>query len=87
MVKAERIIRYTQIAPEAALDNEIEKPPPSWPSDGKITFDHVSFAYDTETPIILKNIYCDIQAKEKVTICKTVYHVCCNLLTLKVLNF
>ena len=67
MVRAERVVRYTEIPPEADLDNPKDKPPTSWPAKGQITFDHVSFAYDTSTPLVLRNIYCDIQPAEKVS--------------------
>ena len=66
MIKAERVIRYTKLEPEAALENEVTKPPADWPSQGRIVFDHVSFAYSDDTKIVLKNIFCDIQPREKV---------------------
>ena len=66
MVKAERVIRYSRLKPEAELKNEATKPPVAWPQEGRIVFDHVSFAYGEESPLVLKNIFCDIQPKEKV---------------------
>jgi ABC-type multidrug transport system fused ATPase/permease subunit len=68
MTKAERVIRYTKLEPEADLENEATKPIVPWPSEGRIVFDHVSFAYSDDTKVVLKNIFCDIQAREKVLI-------------------
>ena len=69
MVKAERVIRYSKLKPEAELENEATKPPSTWPHEGRIVFDHVSFAYADDSPLVLKNIFCDIKPSEKVRVC------------------
>lgn len=67
MVKAERVIRYTKLPPEA--DQESKNPPhPSWPEDGDIVFDNVSFTYHADGPLVLKDINCRVKAGEKVPI-------------------
>jgi ABC-type multidrug transport system fused ATPase/permease subunit len=66
MTKAERVMRYTKIEPEAAIENEATKPPADWPSKGRIVFDHVTFAYSSDSPAVLKDVSCDIRPGEKV---------------------
>lgn len=67
MVSTERVLRYTKIQPEAALETaEEHKPPPQWPSGGQLTFDNVSFSYKNNGVNVLKNVSFDISSGEKV---------------------
>ena len=66
MVGTERVLEYTKLPPEAELINPDVRPPPNWPSAGRIEFKDVSYRYSGDTPIILKNLSITVQAGEKV---------------------
>ncbi|XP_038063976.1 multidrug resistance-associated protein 4-like [Patiria miniata] len=68
MTSVERTIEYTKLKPEAPLTNPKKKPQPTWPQFGALTFNGLSLNYSTEGPRVLKNITCNIMAKEKVGI-------------------
>jgi len=69
MVSVERVIEYSKLQPEAALESPPEKKPPSsWPPNGEIQFDCMSLCYTKQDDPVLKNITCSIKAKEKIGI-------------------
>ena len=74
MTSVERVMEYTKLEPEASLESHEVKPDPKWPTDGAISFDMMSLAYSSDSPLVLKNITCDIRPREKV----------CSLYNLKV---
>ncbi|KAF9150625.1 hypothetical protein BG015_007537 [Linnemannia schmuckeri] len=67
MTSAERLFYYTdsleQEPPAEILDR---KPVPSWPQQGRISFQEVSLRYRPELPLVLNKISFDIQAGHKV---------------------
>ena len=67
MTAVERVIEYCKLQPEAPLEIPKNRPDPSWPQSGNIAFKSMSLAYSQEMPIVLKNISCQIKAKEKVS--------------------
>lgn len=70
MNSAERLIEYGyDLEQEAAYVKSETKPHPSWPSQGAITFDNVSFAYRLNLPLVLKNVSVQIKPSEKIGIC------------------
>ena len=68
MTAVERVIEYCKLQPEAPLEIPKNRPDPSWPQSGNIAFKSMSLAYSQEMPIVLKNISCQIKAKEKVSV-------------------
>jgi ABC-type multidrug transport system fused ATPase/permease subunit len=67
MTSVERIIEYTNINGEN-LKEDAKKDDKNWPSEGKIEFENVSYAYDDNLPNVLQNITLKINSKEKIGI-------------------
>ncbi|ODN02112.1 Multidrug resistance-associated protein 4 [Orchesella cincta] len=68
MVSVERVMEYTKIEPEAALEStQDKKPPKDWPKNGEIIMRDVQLGYGDDAPV-LKNITCTFKSKEKVGI-------------------
>ena len=63
-----RIKNFASATTSEDMANEDKKPPPSWPSEGAIRFDHVSASYDS-SHLVLKNLSLSIHAGEKIGIC------------------
>ena len=53
---------------EKTRKNLLISPPDSWPEQGQVEFDDVSFAYDDHLPKVLKNVSFQIHPGEKVGI-------------------
>ncbi|EFX68457.1 ATP-binding cassette, sub-family C, member 4 [Daphnia pulex] len=69
MTSVERVIEYSKLPSEAALDSIIgKKPPDTWPSSGNIQFDDMSLRYTEVDQPVLKNITCFVRANEKIGI-------------------
>uniref|UniRef100_A0A673VW37 ATP-binding cassette sub-family C member 5 n=1 Tax=Salmo trutta TaxID=8032 RepID=A0A673VW37_SALTR len=60
----ERIHHYIE-AP-ARIKNKA--PPPDWPQEGEVVFDGTEMRYRDNLPLVLKNLSCTIQPKEKIGI-------------------
>ncbi|KAF8578287.1 multidrug resistance-associated ABC transporter [Ramaria rubella] len=67
MNAVERITVYAELPSEAALATHMD-PPPSWPSNGSISFKNVELAYREGLPLVLKDVSFEIKAGEKVGI-------------------
>ncbi|XP_074520424.1 ATP-binding cassette sub-family C member 4 [Halichoeres trimaculatus] len=67
MTSVERVVEYTELESEAPWETE-KRPPPEWPSKGLVTFDHVSFSYSSDGPLVLKNLKAMFRPQEKVGI-------------------
>jgi ABC-type multidrug transport system fused ATPase/permease subunit len=67
MTSVERIIEYTNINGEN-LKEDAKKDDKNWPSEGKIEFENLSYAYDDNLPNVLQNITLKINSKEKIGI-------------------
>ncbi|GIY89244.1 hypothetical protein CEXT_676372 [Caerostris extrusa] len=69
MTSVERVIEYSNLAPEAALDSDKDKKPPNeWPSKGYIVYQNVSLKYAEDEPPVLKNLNFEIYPEEKIGI-------------------
>ncbi|RZF40293.1 hypothetical protein LSTR_LSTR012596 [Laodelphax striatellus] len=69
MTSVERVLEYTNLESEPPLESAPEKkPPPSWPSEGKIEFSKVYLSYVDEEPPVLKNLNFVINPGDKVGI-------------------
>lgn len=70
MNSAERLVSYASDLPlEAAYKKPEMAPPESWPSEGEIVFEDVSFAYRPGLPVVLKHLSVDIKSRQKIGIC------------------
>nr|XP_022908005.1 probable multidrug resistance-associated protein lethal(2)03659 [Onthophagus taurus] len=69
MTAVERVLQYTDLERESALETVKEKkPPPSWPSEGKLEFSRLFLFYSPDEPAVLKGLNFIIKPKEKVGI-------------------
>ncbi|KAK3702318.1 hypothetical protein RRG08_008706 [Elysia crispata] len=69
MIAVERVLQYTRLPIEAALESKPgQGPPDTWPSSGSIRANRVSLQYSPLSPFVLKNISFDIRGGEKVGI-------------------
>ncbi|XP_046392416.1 ATP-binding cassette sub-family C member 4-like [Ischnura elegans] len=69
MTSVERILEFTNVESEPALESPPEKKPPSnWPSKGEVIFDKLFLKYNPDDPPVLKNLCLVFQPKEKVGI-------------------
>ena len=68
MTSVERVMEYTVLPSEAALDSTPEnKPPEGWPFHGRITGEKTYFRYSPDGPYVLNGLNFSIKAKEKVS--------------------
>ena len=67
MVSVERVLNYSELEPEAALETPKDrKPPADWPATGHIVFRDVTLRYDPDPTPALDHISFEIRPKEKV---------------------
>ncbi|KAI4538924.1 hypothetical protein MG293_011191 [Ovis ammon polii] len=64
MISVERVIEYTDLEKEAPWELEY-RPPPSWPPIGGISFSSVNFRYNSDSPLVLRNLEASIYPREK----------------------
>ncbi|KAL6449932.1 YOR1 Oligomycin resistance ATP-dependent permease YOR1 [Candida maltosa Xu316] len=70
MNSAERLYSYATNLPEEAPYVITENsPPPNWPEQGTIEFDHASLAYRPGLPLVLKDLTLKVNPREKIGIC------------------
>ncbi|KAG5204282.1 hypothetical protein JEQ12_002258, partial [Ovis aries] len=67
MIPVERVIEYTDLVKEASWELE-DRPPPSWPNKGMISFNNVNFRHKLDGPLALRNIYGGFYPEQKVGI-------------------
>ncbi|KAF0714950.1 hypothetical protein As57867_003617, partial [Aphanomyces stellatus] len=67
MVAPERVAEYTNVAQEAprVIPGAV---PGSWPHNGAIKFDNVSFRYKPNDPLVLKEVSFEVKSGEKIGI-------------------
>ncbi|XP_070656066.1 ATP-binding cassette sub-family C member 4-like [Bos indicus] len=65
MTSVERVIEYTDLEKEAPWELEY-RPPPFWPTNGRISLFSVNFRYNLDSPLILRNLETSIYSREKV---------------------
>jgi ABC-type bacteriocin/lantibiotic exporter with double-glycine peptidase domain len=69
MNSVERVVFYaTGVEQEAPHELPKNKPPASWPADGRVELKNVVFKYRPELPVVLKGISMTVNAGEKVGI-------------------
>ncbi|GMJ00772.1 ATP-binding cassette C9, multidrug resistance-associated protein 9 [Hibiscus trionum] len=68
MISVERILQYSNIASEAAIDIEDRRvrPPNNWPEVGTICFRNLEIRYADHLPSVLKNISCTFPGRRKI---------------------
>uniref|UniRef100_A0A3Q1M0I1 ATP binding cassette subfamily C member 4 n=1 Tax=Bos taurus TaxID=9913 RepID=A0A3Q1M0I1_BOVIN len=64
MTSVERVIEYTDLEKEAPWELEC-RPPPFWPTNGRISLFNVNFRYNSDSPLILRNLETSIYSREK----------------------
>ena len=67
MISAERVMAYGQLESESSLETDpsIELDS-SWPTNGHIELNKVSYRHSKGGPCVLKGISCNIKPSEKV---------------------
>ncbi|XP_055867950.1 ATP-binding cassette sub-family C member 4-like isoform X5 [Biomphalaria glabrata] len=69
MISVERVLEYSRLPEEAALESKPDtKPPPGWPYEGQIVADKVCLRYSPSGPLVLKDLTFVIHGREKVGI-------------------
>ncbi|CAG0903212.1 unnamed protein product [Darwinula stevensoni] len=69
MTSVERIMEYSKLEEEGALESPPDKKPPSnWPSEGAIEFEQVSLRYSADSLPVLNDLTFKAAAKEKIGI-------------------
>ncbi|GJJ12903.1 hypothetical protein Clacol_007149 [Clathrus columnatus] len=67
MNSVERVAAYGELEPEGETETKND-PPPSWPSQGAVSFKNVQLTYRPGLPLVLKGVSFDIRPGEKVGI-------------------
>ncbi|KAG6916302.1 hypothetical protein DXG01_007459 [Tephrocybe rancida] len=67
MNAVERVLHYAGLESEGDATSP-DDPPASWPSQGRVSFDNVEFAYRKGLPLVLKGVSFDVKPGEKVGI-------------------
>lgn len=65
MTAVERILQYTNLPKEPIVTSD-DPLPPTWPSQGRLTFKNVSMKYDKNNPFVLKNLNMSIEPGWKI---------------------
>ncbi|XVE99926.1 hypothetical protein REPUB_Repub03eG0242400 [Reevesia pubescens] len=66
MISVERILQYSNLASESALEIEECRPPDNWPEVGTICFRNLQIRYAEHLPSVLKNISCTFPGRKKI---------------------
>ncbi|XP_022745998.1 putative ABC transporter C family member 15 isoform X1 [Durio zibethinus] len=66
MISVERILQYSNLARESALEIEECRPPNNWPEIGTICFRNLQVRYAEHLPSVLKNISCTFPGRKKI---------------------
>ena len=68
MVSVERILAYSKLESEAALDTHppSSAPPSDWPDKGRIELSDLCYRHSPDGPLVLKGVSCVVQPREKV---------------------
>ncbi|KAK6234467.1 hypothetical protein QUC31_006873 [Theobroma cacao] len=66
MISVERILQYSNLASESALEIEECRPPNNWPEVGTICFRNLQIRYAEHLPSVLKNISCTFPGRKKI---------------------
>jgi ABC-type multidrug transport system fused ATPase/permease subunit len=63
MTSVERMVEYSELTSEAAVDSDVSN---SWPQTGEIRAENVSLQYTPTGPIVLNDLNFNIRHQEKV---------------------
>ncbi|MBA0697202.1 hypothetical protein Goari_003694 [Gossypium aridum] len=66
MISVERILQYSNLASESALEIEECRPHNYWPEVGTICFRNLEIRYAEHLPSVLKNISCTFPGRKKI---------------------
>ncbi|KAJ0964619.1 hypothetical protein J5N97_025757 [Dioscorea zingiberensis] len=66
IISIERIKQYMHIQSEAPAIIDGNRPPQSWPHEGKIEFSELKVRYRPNSPLVLKGITCTFMAGQKI---------------------
>lgn len=69
MTSLERVFFYSTKLPQETDEPNVKEPEPSWPAEGKVEFDHVSFRYRPGLPYVLNDVSMKLGRGEKVGVC------------------
>ena len=79
MVAVERVLDYSRLPSEAALDSEDNrKPPVDWPQKGGISVCNARLQYSDDSPLILETLSFTIKPNEKVLRLLYILHYQCS---------
>lgn len=65
MNAVERVLHYAELPSEGETTTPND-PPPTWPSEGHVSFTNVKLAYREGLPLVLKGVTFDVKPREKV---------------------
>ncbi|XP_060873079.1 ATP-binding cassette sub-family C member 4-like isoform X2 [Metopolophium dirhodum] len=68
MTAVERVLEYTNVTQEDAIQSTDNKESPKWPSEGQIIFKNFYLRYGPDTAYVLNNININIESMQKVGI-------------------
>lgn len=68
IISVERISQYMDIPREASDVIEENRPPPNWPSVGKVEIQYLQIRYRHDTPLVLHGITCTFEGGHKIGI-------------------
>ncbi|ONK66394.1 uncharacterized protein A4U43_C06F7390 [Asparagus officinalis] len=68
IISVERVNQYMHVPSEAPEVIEGNRPPPSWPSVGRVEFKNLQIRYREDTPLVLKGISCVFEGGHKIGI-------------------
>ncbi|XP_064179062.1 ATP-binding cassette sub-family C member 3 isoform X7 [Anguilla rostrata] len=68
IVAVERVKEYSETQTEAPWEIEDKKPPPEWPTQGKVEFHDYSVRYREGLDLVLKNLTLSVKGGEKIGI-------------------
>ncbi|XVF41371.1 hypothetical protein PTKIN_Ptkin01aG0275100 [Pterospermum kingtungense] len=66
MISVERILQYSKLPSESALEIEEYRPHNNWPEVGTICFRNLQIRYAEHLPSVLKNISCTFPGRKKI---------------------
>ncbi|XAR71674.1 Xenobiotic-transporting ATPase [Bertholletia excelsa] len=68
IISVERLNQYTNIPSEAPVVIEEKRPPPNWPTSGKVEIQDLQIRYRPDAPLVLRGISCTFEGGHKIGI-------------------